>query len=130
MILRELRAHLERLDVRLVASQDGKLRLSIPDDTELPDELMEAIREHRDVLVAWSSGQTEDTSEDVPPPRTNWRDLPDMSPGPRDFRKGDRWLPWHAGPTSDPYDAQERAGIHEFDAGMTRAEAERAAGLA
>jgi len=27
--------------------------------------------------------------------RQRLRRLPRMSPGPRDVRKGDRWLPWH-----------------------------------
>ncbi len=30
--------------------------------------------------------------------RDRLRDLPKMSPGPRDVRCGDRWLPWHFAP--------------------------------
>jgi hypothetical protein len=50
--------------------------------------------------------------------------------GPRDFRRGDRWLPRHHsdGPADD-YDREERAAMYEFDAGMTREQAERAVGL-
>ena len=34
--------------------------------------------------------------------RQRIRDLPKMSSGPRDFRRGDRWLPWHFGPDGSP----------------------------
>ena len=57
--------------------------------------------------------------------------------GPRDYRLGDRWLPWHFEHTSpaplhepaDAYDRQERAAIMGFDGGLTREAAERATGL-
>lgn len=51
----------------------------------------------RDDGTLWFEGSPKIKPVSIETPKTDqrWKSLPDMSPGPRDYRKGDRWLDFH-----------------------------------
>jgi hypothetical protein len=92
MTLIDLRRHLESVGIVLLPPADGAVEVFLPDGVELGDEIVAAIREHKAALLALAAGRAGPPDR---PARRNWRDLPNMSTGPRDYRKGDRWLAFH-----------------------------------
>jgi hypothetical protein len=92
MTLIDLRRHLESVGIVLLPPADGAVEVFVPDGVELGDEIVAAIREHKAALLAPAAGRA---GPPDPLAKRSWRDLPNLSTGPRDFRKGDRWLPWH-----------------------------------
>lgn len=59
-----------------------------------------------DALVAMAAGLEPEEFRRVVRRRL-WK-LPAMGPGPRDVRRGDRWLPWHG--RDDRGDTRKRKG--------------------
>jgi hypothetical protein len=55
MTLDALRGCLERLSVELAITARGELELDAPADAALSTDLLEAVREHRPVLLAWAA---------------------------------------------------------------------------
>lgn len=131
MTLSDLRDWLRRQDVRLVLATGAEaiLELDVPNGVELTDEILAIVREHKPTLTAWAVRRVmEDrlslhhgrwielvnsleTNEDVRFPQSEIRAFETIRA------------------TLDPCDAEERAAIYEYDAGMSREAAEQAAGL-
>jgi hypothetical protein len=90
MTASDLHRRLWDLGVRLSAVE-GRLRVDAPVGVVTP-EIRAALAEHKPAILAILTGRAGPPDR---PARRSWRDLPNMSTGPRDYRKGDRWLPWH-----------------------------------
>jgi TubC N-terminal docking domain len=98
MTASKLLSAVETLGIKLSA-RDGKLIVDSPAGVVDLLWLRDELASHKDALLELLTKPAEAAR---PTARRSWRDLPDISSGPRDYRKGDRWLPWHFNPDGTP----------------------------